>query len=252
MERVNALDKSERNNEKLIKSLQSQNSNLRSQYSNLKDPVDKHSEEYTRKSAQNDSKFKLLLQQTKQLEDTDINVCNEKINTLCSEIDRLNKLQVMAQRAVQDLKLSIKPSYANKASPLSTPEYLNNSSVIVTEHEKNSNQSRFTEQSDPQIGRSEYNKLRNHDNETGLTDNGTTYLPTYDQSENIYCNNDEYKIPVRIQRTTEDIKSTNDDFFVGVSRKRSARFYLSGIDSKSTRTGIVRYLELKGVTTTFL
>ena len=37
MERVNALEKSERNNEKLIKSLQSQNSNLRSQYSNLKD-----------------------------------------------------------------------------------------------------------------------------------------------------------------------------------------------------------------------
>ena len=84
---------------------------------------------------------------------------------------RLSKLQVMAQRAVQYLKLSIKPSYANKASPLRTPEYLNNSSVSVTEHEKNSNQSRFTEQSDPQIGRSEYNKLRNHDNETGLTDN---------------------------------------------------------------------------------
>ena len=163
VERVNALEQSERNNEKLIKSLQSQNSNLRSQYSNLNDQFDKHSEEYPRKSAHNDSKFKLLLQQTKQLEDIDINVCNEKIKTLCSEIDRLNKLQVMAQRAVQDLKLSIKPSYANKASPSRTPEYLNNSSVSVTEHEKNSNQSRFTEQSDPQIGRSEYNKLRNHD-----------------------------------------------------------------------------------------
>jgi predicted RNase H-like nuclease (RuvC/YqgF family) len=237
VERVNALEKSERNNEKLIKSLQSQNSNLRSQYSNLSDQFDKHSEEYPRKSAHNDSKFKLLLQQIKQLEDIDINACNEKINTLCSEIDRLNKLQVMAQRAVQDLKLSIKPSYANKASPSRTPEYLNNSSVSVTEHEKNLNQSRITEQSDTQIARSEYNKLRNH-SETGLTNNSTTYLPTYDQSENNYCNNDEYKIPVRIQGTTEDIKSTNDDIFVGVSRKRSARFYLSGIDSKSTRTGI--------------
>jgi hypothetical protein len=67
----------------------------------------------------------------KQLDDIDINACNEKINTLCSEIDRLNKLQVMAQRAVQDLKLSIKPSYANKASPSRTPEYLNNSSCLV-------------------------------------------------------------------------------------------------------------------------
>ena len=76
------------------------------------------------------------------------------------------------------------------------------------------------------------------DSETVLTDNGTNYLPTHDQYENNYCNNDEYKIPVRIQGTTEEIKSTNDDFFVGVSRKRSARFSLSGIDSKSTRTDI--------------
>jgi hypothetical protein len=83
----------------------------------------------------------------------------------------------MAQRAAHDLKLSVKPSYANKASPSRTPEYLNNSSVSVTEHEKNSNQWRITEQSDTQIARSEYNKLRNHDNETGLTDNGTYYLP---------------------------------------------------------------------------
>ena len=112
---------------------------------------------------------------------------------------RLSKLQVMAQRAVQDLKLSVKTSYTNKASPSRIPEYFNNSSVGVTENEKNPNQSRITEQSDTQISRSEYNKLRNHDNETGLTDNGTNYLPTHDQSENNYCNNDEYKIPVRIQ-----------------------------------------------------
>jgi hypothetical protein len=64
-------------------------------------------------------------------------VCNEKIKTLCSEIERLSKLQVMPQRAVQDLKLSVKPSYANKASPSRIPEYLSNSSVSVTEHEKN-------------------------------------------------------------------------------------------------------------------
>jgi hypothetical protein len=67
-------------------------------------------------------------------------VYSEKIKTVCSEIDRLKKQQVMAQRAAHDLKLSVKPSYANKASPSRSPEYLNNSSVSVTEHEKNSNQ----------------------------------------------------------------------------------------------------------------
>ena len=45
----------------------------------------------------------------------------------------------------------------------------------MTEHEKNSKQSRITEQSDTQIALSEYNKLRNHDNETGLTGTGVTY-----------------------------------------------------------------------------
>ena len=84
----------------------------------------------------------------------------------------------------------------------------------MTEHEKNLNQKRITEQSDTQIARREYNKLRNHDKETGLIDNGNNYLPTQNQSVNNYRNYEEYKIPVRIQGTTEGITLTNDDFFL--------------------------------------
>ncbi|CAC5398849.1 unnamed protein product [Mytilus coruscus] len=62
-----------------------------------------------------------------------------------------------------------------------------------------------------------------------------------------------FKIPVRVQVNTEEIKPLNKDIFVGVTqRKRSARYYLSGIDNKSTRSGILQFLDVKGVNSTFL
>ncbi|VDH93289.1 Hypothetical predicted protein [Mytilus galloprovincialis] len=52
--------------------------------------------------------------------------------------------------------------------------------------------------------------------------------------------------------STAAVQSTDDNFFTGVSRKRSARYYLSGIDSKSTRSGIMTYLESRNVQVTYL
>ena len=42
--------------------------------------------------------------------------------------------------------------------------------------------------------------------------------------------------------------SENSDVFVGVTYKRNARYYLSGIGPKSTKEGIVRYIESRGAT----
>jgi hypothetical protein len=68
-----------------------------------------------------------------------------------------------------------------------------------------------------------------------------------------YKEQSNFKIPVHIQDNTEEIKLVDSDVFVGVSqRKRSARFYLSGIDNKSTRSGILQFLEMKNVKNTFL
>ena len=49
-----------------------------------------------------------------------------------------------------------------------------------------------------------------------------------------------FKTPVRLQDNPKAIQPINRHAFVGVSpRKKMARFYLSGISNKSTRSGIV-------------
>ena len=64
--------------------------------------------------------------------------------------------------------------------------------------------------------------------------------------------NQNFKIPVRYGGVTEDIETTDDSFFKGVKRRRTARYYLSGIDSKSTRAAMVSYLESQSVRVTYL
>ncbi|CAC5405418.1 unnamed protein product [Mytilus coruscus] len=65
-----------------------------------------------------------------------------------------------------------------------------------------------------------------------------------------------YKIPVRLDGITEDIDTSpadsDENFFTGVKRKRTARYYLSGINPKSTRSGILAYLEKVNVHVTYL
>jgi hypothetical protein len=61
-----------------------------------------------------------------------------------------------------------------------------------------------------------------------------------------------YRIPVRLKGETGNIVTTNDDFFTCVTKKRAARYYVSGIDPKSTRSGIITYLEQRDVHVTFL
>jgi hypothetical protein len=50
-----------------------------------------------RKSTQNDAKFKLLTQQSKALDDFDVNNFQENIKSINTEIDRHNKLQITMQ-----------------------------------------------------------------------------------------------------------------------------------------------------------
>jgi hypothetical protein len=61
-----------------------------------------------------------------------------------------------------------------------------------------------------------------------------------------------YRTSVRLKGETENLFTTNDDFFTGVTKKRTARYYVSGIDPKSTRSGIITYLEQRDVHVTFL
>ena len=47
---------------------------------------------------------------------------------------------------------------------------------------------------------------------------------------------------------SEHTNSENSDVFVGVTYKRNARYYLSGIGRRSSKEGILNYIEQKGAT----
>jgi len=67
----------------------------------------------------------LLTQQTKTLDDFDLNNFQENMKSINTELDRHIKLQITMQKCLNDLRLSVKPSYASMASPLGAPEDLN-------------------------------------------------------------------------------------------------------------------------------
>lgn len=74
---------------------------------------------------------------------------------------------------------------------------------------------------------------------------------TRSNPENLVNNeaNINYKIPVCIDRSSADPLTTDessDVFFGVVRRKRTSSFYIGNIDQKSTKSGIVHYIESKG------
>ncbi|CAG2226563.1 unnamed protein product [Mytilus edulis] len=99
------------------------------------------------------------------------------------------------------------------------------------------------------------NGNNNSDNVTGLP-----YRTHETQSEgnrdiskpNTENNDITYKIPVRLEGVTSNVETTNENFFTDVTKNRTSRYYLSGIDSKSTQGGILSYLETKDVHVTYL
>lgn len=62
----------------------------------------------------------------------------------------------------------------------------------------------------------------------------------------------EFNIPTRVGGATSEIKSVDENFFTGVTRKRTARYYLSGIDARSTHSGLKHYLESRNIHVTYL
>ena len=88
--------------------------------SEIKEQLNTHSSEYNRTSTQHDAIFKLLTQQT-----FDLNNFHENKKSINTEIDMHNKLQITMQKSLNDLRLSVKPSYASMASPFRAPDDLN-------------------------------------------------------------------------------------------------------------------------------
>ena len=212
----------------------------------LNESLEKHVGHFDRKCIQYDSNIKLLNQQVKDINDFDYHEYKESLKQIDSDRIRHDKLISTLQKTLTELKNSILPSYANKASP-------NKASVNTVNTTNNLTNTVVVEVHPPMTSRinGTPNKSLDHlPNTQAQGENEVDLIPSVIHSHD--SNATTFRIPVRMQGTTEELKSSDDDFFTGFTRKRSLRYYLSGIGVKSTRSGIMSYLEKKGVRATYL
>ena len=252
MSRVCDLEKHKVESQNVIDALRKENAKLKVELADVNERLSTHLINFERKCTQSDANLKLLNQQSKAVGEFDFNVYDEKTKQIESELLRHNKLIVNIQKAANEVKMTCQQSYAAILSPNSASNrYQVNSVDILT------NESPVKKRSSVSNTAMGCNGILNT---TGTSDipesvsRGNVDIPKRQTNENAHPSYKEesFRIPVRVHGLTADIQPTDEDLFTGVTRKRTARYYLSGINSKSTRTGIVKYLEQRGVHVTYL
>jgi len=254
LHRLNDVESSEKQNVKIIDGLRKENEKLKCELAKIKGDFEHHIEISDRKSTQTEAKLKLITQQTKSIGEFDFNVYNENIKQIQTELDRHSKIYSCLQKNITDLKLNSLQTYASKVNPQVAPVSVSTTDRVSTSSDtihcinplNTPTHSPVSDQRDSGLYERSNPKLNNTEKYDG---------PERRQSEMCDTNLSQeitYRIPVRLKGETENLVTTNDDFFTGVTKKRTARYYISGIDPKSTRSGIITYLEQRDVHVTFL
>ncbi|CAG2232272.1 unnamed protein product [Mytilus edulis] len=261
LERVVLLEKNEIENKRIIKNIKTENDKLKTELSSTNERLNQHLINCERKFTQYDANHKLINQQSKAIGEFDFNSYTAKnVKRFDSELERHSKLSVSLQKNISELKWNSKQSYASKVTPPGTPDSPHTTGIQIHSSTRSGQlspieipESRSPVTCKQNIEKRYSNGINNSDNVTGLpyktheTQNEGNRDISKPNTENIT-----YKIPVRLEGVTSHVETTNENFFTGVTKNRTARYYLSGIDSKSTRAGILSYLETKNVHVTYL
>ncbi|CAG2248803.1 unnamed protein product [Mytilus edulis] len=265
LERISELERLETENQKTIKHMKTENNKLKTDLENVNDILSRHCVANERKFIQYDANHKLFNQQTKAIGEFNFDSYTTSVQRIGAEIERFNKLQASLQKQVNELKLSTQKSYAEKVST-ETPARTSNQPSLK---QVNSIPNRSNQQTKINIPvcspvtdlPSEVNKSTNGNISPLSTPKSYTNTHLDSHKDNGLREIDKqlnttYKIPVRLDGVTENIDTSpadsDENFFTGVKRKRTARYYLSGINPKSTRSGILAYLEKENVHVTYL
>ncbi|VDI54683.1 Hypothetical predicted protein [Mytilus galloprovincialis] len=245
--------------------MKTENNKLKTDLENVNDILSRHCVANERKFIQYDANHKLFNQQTKAIEEFNFNSYTTSVQRIEAEIERFNKLQASLQKQVNELKLSTQKSCAEKVST-EIPARTSNQPFLK---QVNSIPNRSIQQTKISIPvcspvtdlQSEVNKSTNGNISPLSTPKSYTNTHSDSHKDNGLREIDKqlsttYKIPVRLDGVTENIDTSpadsDENFFTGVKRKRTARYYLSGINPKSTRSGILAYLEKENVHVTYL
>ena len=154
------------------------------------------------------------------------------------------------QKGLNDLRLSVKPLYASTASPFRAPDDLNvNKSLQFV----NNVEWLLNEKLNVQVSPDTSNGTNVVDSVfvkrslqiVDVNIHTFTIFKSDGMMNDMYKKQSKFKTLVRIQGNTEEIKPVNNDVLEDVlPMKRSAIFYISGIDRKSTQFGILWFLEM--------
>ena len=242
------LEKNDSDNQKLIKHSNEENSKLKTDIQSINKRYNQLKSECDRKFTQYSATHKLMNQQSKYINEFDFGLYTKKVTTIESKNDRLAKLNSTSQKSVNELKLSCKNSYAHqltKNSPSGSPDP---SKLTHTSNKVNS-----TNHTTQRVTQSE--------TLTSSSSNGYSVLKQTDSRDTSAMINGtqcESKIPVIVAKKTGDNVQANEHtvsdpnyVFIGVTRKWTSRYHLSGIDPKSTRYGIISFLEKRNVQVTY-
>lgn len=247
IERITELENCYKENYKEIKDLKSENQKLRSEC----DSLNEKNRMLERKFAQYDASKKLTNQKTKAIGEFDFEIYRQCMSKIESEIARHEKVLNSVHKSLKEIRLECMKPYAEKCSPSKAPLVSNGSNSNQNVQGEIVNTCNDTTQTVSQVTHSS----------VPVNTNGKTDNPTVDNSPETRSANSEAatgntalinKIPVRVQGVTENLKLADDNFFTGVSKRKTARYYLSNINSKSTRQGILHHLEKNNVQVTYL
>ena len=234
-ERVATLEKSH----KELANLRAEVKTLRTENAQLKSTADALKGELSSKVKQFDAFKKLTSDRLKDVEGFNFDVYQASHAHTGSEITRLSKLCSGLQKQIADTK--VKKSYASVTSGSSKATNVtpmkDHGSVQASSPAPST--ASTTPSSLIDVSALESTRL-SHDQTYG-SGNDSSYTE-YATEEYHPENPERTGVKMNPQQSSDE-----SDIFIGVTYKRNARYYLWGINRRSTESGIKRYVENKGV-----
>ena len=241
MQRVSELEKSDKQKDSTINSLRTDIKNLKKDAESLRSEVNTLKTSCTLHSTKCETFQKLTSTQMKCLDGLDYTVHSKWKQKTDDEIQRLSKVSSNVHKQISEIN-TLK-SYASVVSPKGPA-----TSGIPANGSKSADQIMVNDATPdrPQAesrssGDSINDSMVNVNTfETSRVSDGNTSLNTSTPDRNTKSKT------VKSTSKRDNSSSDSSDIFVGVTYKRNARYFLTGIGRKSTKEGIQQYVERKG------
>lgn len=259
LQRVDALETAHINDTKVINSLKQTVTELQTKNSSLISDIEKSKHDFVTHASHCESFRKTTKDRLKCLDGLDHTEEQAKFTKINSELTRLSRLCTSLQKQISDTKMS-KTFAAVASSPPKSPTSQTRKTIGSSQV---TDCVQITPTSSPAVNgkgvrspvsvpHDQQDCVKNTDNCAALTviheANGIPKSSSEQKTENPY----KPKPSINFKSLDPPGNRGNKDIFLGVTYKKSARYFLSGVNKDSTHDGIKQFLESKGVHVTHL